>query len=101
MTSFTKQDLFYDHYTWSNYTPNSPKTSGKLDNTKFNSNEGQEVLYLINKIKELWDFTKKESCIKIERIIKERLPKNITTQEDAVTWIQINWKSIQFNEVIQ
>ncbi len=101
MTPFIKQDMFYDDYTWTNYAPNSPKISGKIDDTKFNCNEGQEVLYLINKIRELWDFTKIESCIKIERIIKERLPNNITTQEDAVTWIQINWRSIQFKEMIQ
>jgi hypothetical protein len=100
MTPFSKQDMFYDDYTWSNYAPNSPKISGKLDDTKFNYKEGQEVLYLINKTRELWDFTKIESCIKMERIIRERLPNNITTQEDAVSWIQINWRSIHFKEVI-
>ena len=63
--------------------------------------EQLRIKYLINKIRELWDFNKIESYIKIERIIKERLPNNITTQEDAVTWIQINWRSIQFKEVIQ
>jgi hypothetical protein len=101
MIPFTKQDMFYDDYTWSNYAPNNPKISGKIDDTKFNCNEGQEVLYLINKIRELWDFSKIESWIKIERIIRERLPNNITTQEDTVTWIQINWRSIQFKEVTQ
>jgi ABC-type uncharacterized transport system YnjBCD substrate-binding protein len=100
MIVFTKQDMYYNDYSWTNYLPNHPKVSGKLDNTKFNCDEGNEVLYLIQKIIELWDFTKIESCIKIERIIKEKLPNNITNQEEAVTWIQINWRSIQFKEVI-
>lgn len=100
MTLFTKTDMFYDDYKWTNYLPNNPKISGRPDNTKFDYNEGFEVLYLVNKIVELWDFTKIESCIKIERIIRERLPNNITSQEEAITWIQINWRSIQFKEAI-
>jgi hypothetical protein len=100
MILFTKNDMFYDDYKWTNYLPNNPKIYGRPDNTRFDCNEGFEVLYLINKIVELWDFTKIESCIKIERIIKERLPNNVNTQEEAITWIQINWRAIQFKEAI-
>lgn len=98
MIVFKQKDLFYKDYLWTVYTNNSPKISGKLDATKLITNEGFEVLYFINKLIDLWDFTKQESCIKIERILRERLPKSVITQEDTATWIQINWKTISFTE---
>ncbi|WP_395062052.1 hypothetical protein [Flavobacterium sp.] len=98
MIVFTKNDLFYTDYQWTIYASDSPKLSGKLDATKFNKNEGFEVLYFINKLIHLWDFTKQESCIKIERILREHLPKSVITQEDTATWVQINWKTISFTE---
>jgi hypothetical protein len=100
MISLTKQDLYYCDYTWTDYLPNSPKISGRLDTTRFNRMEGNEVLYLINKITQMWDFTKLESCLRMERIIREKLPATILTQEDVATWIQINWKTITLKELI-
>lgn len=96
MIQLTKQDLYYSDYSWTEYYPNHPKDSGKLDTTRLNKYEGNEILYLINKIIELWDFKKIESAIKIERIIREKLPNKINTQTDIATWIQINWKNIEF-----
>ncbi len=98
MIIFNKHNLMFTHYTWTDYAPTSTKTSGKLDTTKFNRNEGNEVLYIINKMISLWDFSKIESCIKMERIIKEKLPITIIKQEDIATWIQINWRSIDFKD---
>lgn len=96
MIQLTKQNLYYSDYSWTEYFPNSPKVSGKLDTTRFDKYEGNEILYLINKIIELWDFQKIESAIKIERIIREKLPNKINTQEEIATWIQLNWKTIEF-----
>jgi len=98
MIIFNKHNLYYNDYTWTDYLPNNPKISGKLDNTKFNRNEGLEVIFVINKMIHLWDFTKIESCTKMERIIREKLPKTIITQEDIATWIQINWRNIDFKD---
>jgi len=100
MITLSKQDLYYKDYTWTDYAPTSPKISGKIDATRFNRSEGNEVLYLINKITEMWDFSKVESCTKMERIIREKLPVTLLTQEDATTWIQINWKTVKFGELI-
>jgi hypothetical protein len=101
MIIFNKHNLYYTDYTWTDYAPNNPKISGLLDNTKFNRNEGLEVLYLINKMIHLWDFTKIESCTKMEHIIKEKLPTTIITQEETAIWIQINWKSIEFKNNVK
>ena len=100
MIVFEQKDLFYKDYQWTIYNNYSPKISGKLDTTKLNTNEGFEVLYFINKLIDLWDFTKQESCIKIERILRERLPKSVMTQEDIATWVQINWKTISFTKKV-
>jgi hypothetical protein len=78
--------------------PSDPKISGKIDETRFNKNQGMEVLYLINKLVDLWDLTKIESCIKIERCIREKLPPKITKQEEVATWVQLNWKTIEFKK---
>ena len=53
MIQLTKQNLYYSDYSWTEYFPNSPKVSGKLDATRFDKYEGNEILYLINKIIEL------------------------------------------------
>jgi hypothetical protein len=98
MITFTKDDLFYSDYEWSSYMPSDPKISGKIDETRFNKNQGMEVLYLINKLVDLWDLTKIESCIKIERCIREKLPPKITKQEEVATWVQLNWKTIEFKK---
>jgi len=100
MIILSKQQLYYNDYTWIDYGSSSPKISGKLDATRFNKTVGNEVLYLINKITEMWDFTKIESCIKMERIIREKLPQNILSQEDVASWIQINWKTVKFEEIL-
>lgn len=94
MIQLTKDDLQYSNYTWNIHTPNASKISGRLDDTRFNKNDGYEVLYLINKLAELWDLSKIESGKKIERIIAHKLPTHIKTQTEVATWIQMNWKTI-------
>lgn len=98
MTIFNKSDMFFSDYEWNDYMQSNPKISGKLDTTRFDKNQGHEVLYLINKLMELWDFSKIESSIKIERCIREKLPPKITKQEEVATWIQLNWRSIEFKK---
>ncbi len=88
MITFTKDDLFYSDYEWSTYISSDPKISGKIDETRFNKNQGMD----------LWDFSKIESCIKIERCIREKLPPKITKQEEVATWVQLNWKTIELKK---
>ncbi|WP_298394964.1 hypothetical protein [Flavobacterium sp.] len=95
MITFTKTDLFYQDYEWSLIPNFDDRVSGRLDETRFNKMQGNEVLYLINKLADLWDLERKESCIKIERCIREKLPPKINKQEDVATWIQLNWRKIE------
>lgn len=88
---FTKSDMKYT-YSWSVISGDNPKISGKPDSTLFNRNEGYEVLYLINKLAEIWEWKKKESCIKLEKMIKESLPSDVRSQENVRGWIHDNWK---------
>jgi len=99
MMTFNKTDLFYSDYEWMSYLQSNEKISGKLDDTRFDRNQGYEILYLINKLVELWDLTKIESCTKIERCIREQLPLKINKQKEVATWIQLNWKSIELKKI--
>jgi len=96
MIQINQEDLQYNSYTWNNHVCNTPKTSGKLDDTRFNKQEGFEVVYLINKLAEQWDLSKIESGHKIEYIINEKLPASLKTQAEVATYIQMNWKTIAF-----
>jgi hypothetical protein len=59
----------------------------------FDRNEGYEVLYLINKLAEIWDLTQKKSGLKIETMIKNHLPSDIRSQENVKAWISKEWKN--------
>lgn len=88
---FTKSDLKYQ-YSWIAISSDNPKISGEPDSTLFNRNEGYEVLYLINKLAEIWEWKKKASCIKLEKMIKEYLPSDVRSQHNVRVWIHDNWK---------
>ena len=91
MSIINKLELNYK-YTWSTISANNPKIIGKLDSTRFSRREGYEVLYLINKLCSEWRVKKVESAIKMEKMINEKLPLNIQSQEDVKNWIYINWE---------
>lgn len=96
MKAYTKEDLYYNDYQWGIYPVDSSKISGRLDQTKVNRLDGNEVLYLINKIAQMWDFQRIESYQKMERMIREKVPAHILLQTDIATWIQINWRDCSF-----
>lgn len=91
METFTNKDLVYT-YTWSDYAEDDPRVSGIPDTTPFNRKEGWQVLYIINHLTDhlAWDvdsFGKK-----IEKMIHDRLPQEISNQKDTIQWIKDNWK---------
>lgn len=90
MGLITKSDLKYT-YSWTAVDGDDPKISGNPDSTKFNRHEGYEVLYLINKLSEIWKFKQKSSALKLEKMIKEHLPSNIQSQEGVKNWLKTNW----------
>ena len=91
MDTFTKENLKYE-YNWSRYEKDDPRISGIPDATEFNRKEGEEVYYIINHLTEhvAWDVGNFGS--KIEQLIHDRLPDEITNQKDTIKWIRENWK---------
>lgn len=88
---FTKSDLKYQ-YSWTAISGDNPKISGEPDGTMFSRNEGYEVLYLINKLAEEWEWKLKSSCTKLEKMIKEYLPSDVRSQKNVKAWLASNWK---------
>ena len=85
----TRSDLKFE-YTWTAYPSDDPKISGHPDDTLFNRQQGYEVLYLINKLLELWNWNQKESGLRIEKLIKTDLPGNIRSQKNMKEWLSKN-----------
>jgi hypothetical protein len=48
MILFSRKNLCFDDYKWSVYPQNDLRVSGKPDQTPFDRQEGNEVIYLIN-----------------------------------------------------
>ena len=91
MALFNKTDMTYKEYQWTAYPNDNPGITGKPDSTRFNRHEGYEVLYLINALAESWKLKQINSCLKIEKMIREKLPSTTITQIDVKEWIRINW----------
>jgi hypothetical protein len=92
MDTFTKENLTYE-YNWSQYEKVDPRISGIPDDTEFNRKEGEEVFYIINHLTDhvAWDVG--NFAHRIERLIHDRLPEEITNQKDTIEWIRKNWKN--------
>jgi len=72
--------------------PNDPRTTGRPDDTPFSKEEGNEVVYLINKLMALWDYRFANTGNKMEKLIHDKMPADITTQEDVQAWLKANLK---------
>lgn len=92
MILFSKRNLVYKDYEWASYTTNDPRIYGKPDSTLFNRAEGNEVVYLINKLMVLWDYRFSNTGNKMEKLIHDRLPSDIKSQEEVKDWIKIHIK---------
>ncbi len=90
MILFSKKNLCYEDYKWSVYPQNDPRVSGKPDQTPFDRQEGNEVIYLINKLMILWEYRFASSGNKMEKLIREQLPVEIITQEAVQKWLKEN-----------
>jgi len=92
MLLFSRRNLFYSDYKWNTYAPNDPRTNGRLDDTLFTKDKGDEVIYLINKLMVLWDYRFSNTGNKIEKLIHDKMPAGITTQEQVQQWVKANIK---------
>jgi hypothetical protein len=93
MVKINKSDLKYK-YSWNTIGDDNPKVTGTPDSTMFSRHEGYEVLYLINKLAEIWEFKNKSSCIKIETMINDSLPSDVRSQKNVENGLLIIGRSI-------
>lgn len=94
MDTFRKADLVYK-YRWSHYAKNDPRISGLPDHTNFNRQEGEEVLYLISTLTDHVAWGVEGFGGKVEKLIHDHLPEDITSQREVMRWIKEHWKSHQ------
>lgn len=92
MILFTKRNLFFNDYNWTEYPKGDSKVSGQPDSTLFNRHEGNEVVFLINKLMILWDYRFSNTGNKMEKLIHENMPKELLTQQEAMIWLKENLK---------
>ena len=91
MDVHNKSNMIYKDYSWKTYAEGDPKVTGKLDSTIFDRKEGYEVLYLIEKMTEIWKLEGRGSRRKIEKMIYKFLPPDIKKQEEVKNWVRDNW----------
>jgi len=92
MILFSRRNLHYSDYKWSVYPHNDPRVNGKPDGTVFDRAEGNEMVYLVNKLMMLWDYRFANTGNKIEKLIHDKLPAEVTAQDDVQNWIKLNLK---------
>jgi hypothetical protein len=92
MILFSRRNLHYSDYKWSVYPHNDPHVNGKPDGTLFNREEGNEMVYLVNRLMILWDYRFSNTGNKIEKLIHDKLPADILSQEEVQKWIKGNLK---------
>ena len=86
MEEFKSKHLKYE-YKWTNTNNDDPKITGEPDRTLFNRQEGYEMLYLLNKIKDENPSFGITYLQKIEEEIKENLPGDVRAQRDVINWV--------------
>lgn len=87
----SKLQMTYKNYSWTNFEEGDPRISGNLDSTTFNRNEGNEMLYIIQKLIEIWKLEDRKSVRKLEKMIFKFLPDEIVKQEDVKNWVRNHW----------
>jgi len=92
MILFSRRNLHYSDYKWTSYASNDPRINGRPDDTPFNKEEGNEVVYLVNKLMTVWDYRFSNTGNKMEKLIHDKLPEQITKQEEVQRWIKENLK---------
>lgn len=83
MAFYDKSDLSYE-YNWTEYSETD------LEKKQLNPNEGYEVLCFINGFAEKHRFVNKITGTIIERLIKQHLPKNISSHDKIMEWLENN-----------
>lgn len=88
--SYIRSDMKYDDYHWNL----SADIAEIPDHAKFNPNDGNEVLNVINAAAEKLRIRDKKLCEYFEILIRKRFPSSVHSHEDAIIWLQKVYKSL-------
>lgn len=96
MGLLTQNDLQYKDYYWrAREEHDNPSVIGFPDNVMLATHEGYEVLYFINVLARLSNWTTKAPALKTERMLRQ-MPQNFSyNRRLAHQWIADNWKNFQ------
>lgn len=86
MGLINKNDLKLE-YSWTTRASDGPIDQDNLGSNVFDRRSGDDVLSLLNDYAESHGITDKNEAISTEFIIRERLPKDVHTKEDAIEWL--------------
>lgn len=89
MANFTKANLKRT-YSWSTDGGDNPKLRNEPDSSLLDRTEGYEVLYMVQRLMDVWSLKNVESGQKIEAKIHE-CPSNLRSQKNVMDWIDKNW----------
>lgn len=91
MNLISKSNMAYRSYSWKKFEEGDPKITGKLDATSFDKKNGYEMLYILNKLVEIWKLEDRHNIRKIETMIYKFLPEERNKQEEVKNWVRDNW----------
>lgn len=86
MALIDRSDLQYD-YTWSSSPGNNPRSESTHTSSMFRRDEGDEVLALINDYVREQDIRDKETAMKIETLIRNKLDRDQTNRDEIKAWL--------------
>ncbi len=90
MTIISKSKLLYD-YKWARLPMDDTRISGELDDSLLNRREGNEVLYFINKVCDVLNYSSVDAALKMERMIRNVVPNELNSQVSVKNWLEGNW----------
>lgn len=90
MALLAKSDLVYT-YKWTAGAGDNPKITGFPDNALLNRGEGYEVLDFINRFATKHELKEKSLGLKVEKLIKEKLPSDTRSHKNVEAWLVANW----------
>ena len=77
----------FNDYEW-NESAEHVKLQGVPDRNLFMRHEGNEVLYMINYACKIMDCMSKTDAGRMERLLHEKLPLEVRSQNSVFTWLQ-------------
>ena len=92
MWFFKRDNMFFLDYLWEYHPAVDPHVPTPAEKSLFNKEDGNHVLYMVNKLFKLKRLEGLQSAHKIERIIRSKLPVELVYHRDVRQWLFENWE---------